>query len=1247
VIHLRFAAAIVIVLTVTLLGSSQVTGHSIAMGESGSAYATGYASFTDSPTATPTPGPLPDKFLFAIGAQAPVGQFNYPYGVAVAPDGTVYVADTWNHRIQRFSATGQFLGTWGSQGSGDGQFVNPYSVTVAPDGTVYVADTDNDRIQRFSATGQFLGKWGSSGSGDGQFREPYGVAVASGGTVYVADSGNNRIQRFSATGQFLGKWGPWGSGDGQFDYPYGVAVAPDGTVYVADTGNHRIQRFSATGQFLGKWGSQGNGDGQFNYPCGVAVAPDGTVYVADSENYRIQRFSVTGQLLGKWGSVGIGDGQFWAPEGVAVAPDGTVYVADTWNPRIQRFSATGQFLGKWGSQGSGDGQFDHPSDVAVASDGTVYVADTWNHRIQRFSATGQFLGKWGSQGSGDGQFDHPSGVAVAPDGTVYVADMYNHRIQAFGPAYPTTWRGEYFANRWLAERPVLIRDEAGVNFTWGIGSPGVDVPADNFSARCQRYDSFDAGTYRFTVFADDGVRLWVDDRLLIDQWQDQVATYSADISLTQGYHRVRLEYFEAGGDAVVRLSWELAPDEHEDDDSCARASAIPTDGSHQTHTFHDAGDQDWVRFTAVSGKTYIIETSNVGPRSDAVLFLYDTCEAPPLAAEDNAFAPTVRLEWDATRSGTYYLKLQQHDPSIYGDDTYYDLSVTVDTVPPSPPPSLRAAPANQALVIQWRRSPERDVAGYHVWFGTTPGVYSGVERVIGADVTFYELTGLENGTRYYIAVSSFDFSDNRSDRSLEISAIPTPPPDQTTPSVTVNQPTAAAVFTTTLSAVTIGGSAQDQGGNLSRVQVRNITRGIEGWDYSLQGTSREFRVENVSLGVGDNQIQITAYDDAGNTGNASLTIHRLGESLGAAIIVAGHDNDNLYQVNINNAANRAYQVFQGAGFDDDHIYYLAPTPQDPDGDGVYDEFDGWATVDNVRDAIQTWASQNGRVGPGRPLYLYLIDHGDITGGIEYFCTDGCKSSGRITPRDLDTWLSALETSTSVNEVNVIIEACRSGSFIDRLGDLRDSISKPGRVIITSTDRDHSAYASAQGAYFSDAFFSRIAAGNDLKTCFNEAKAAVAKSSYNQIPWLDDNGDGLSNTSDGTIAQNRYVARFFGASAPEIVDAGVTVKDGSGVLTARVEAGAEEIELVWAAVYAPSFQEPTVTTLELGVPLLRLTADPDVEGLYRVTYPGGFTEEGTYRVVFYAQDRMGMQAQPTLVIAGGHKLYLPLVQRRNP
>ena len=90
-----------------------------------------------------------------------------------------------------------FLDDWGTYGTGDGQFLSPHGVAVASDGSVYVADSENNRIQRFTSAGVFVSQWGNEGTGDGQFLSPWGVAVASDGSVYVADTGNNRIQKFS------------------------------------------------------------------------------------------------------------------------------------------------------------------------------------------------------------------------------------------------------------------------------------------------------------------------------------------------------------------------------------------------------------------------------------------------------------------------------------------------------------------------------------------------------------------------------------------------------------------------------------------------------------------------------------------------------------------------------------------------------------------------------------------------------------------------------------------------------------------------------------------------------------------------------------------------------------------------------------------------------------------------------------------------------------------------------------------
>ena len=111
-------------------------------------------------------------------------------------------------------------------------------------GNVYVADTNNNRIQKFTSNGTFTTALGSRGSGNGQFFSPRGVAVDSGGNVYVVDSGNSRIQQFTSNGTFTTAFGTRGSLNGQFVAPNGVAVDSGGDVYVADTNNNRVQVFT-------------------------------------------------------------------------------------------------------------------------------------------------------------------------------------------------------------------------------------------------------------------------------------------------------------------------------------------------------------------------------------------------------------------------------------------------------------------------------------------------------------------------------------------------------------------------------------------------------------------------------------------------------------------------------------------------------------------------------------------------------------------------------------------------------------------------------------------------------------------------------------------------------------------------------------------------------------------------------------------------------------------------------------------
>ena len=278
-----------------------------------------------------------------------------------------------------------FILKWGALGSAPGEFNLPRRLAVAPDGTVYVSDRNNQRIQKFDGAGNFITAWGGLGSEPGEFDFPFGIAVdAAHVFIYTVERNNNRVQKFTTDGTFVMEWGVPGFGDGQFNFPVAVDVGPTNNVFVGDSFNHRIQKFTSEGQFVKKWGSLGSAPGQFNLPIGIAVDNDGNVYVGDSANHRVQKFTSGGAYITSWGGQGSADGEFQSPRGIGVDAENNIYVADILNSRVQKFTSDGVFLTKWGSSGTGDGKFDRLEDVDVDANGSIFVADAGNHRIQKF-----------------------------------------------------------------------------------------------------------------------------------------------------------------------------------------------------------------------------------------------------------------------------------------------------------------------------------------------------------------------------------------------------------------------------------------------------------------------------------------------------------------------------------------------------------------------------------------------------------------------------------------------------------------------------------------------------------------------------------------------------------------------------------------------------------------------------------------------------------------------------------------------
>ncbi len=263
-------------------------------------------------------------------------------------------------------------------------FGHPTGIAVAPNGDVYVAHLAAHIIQALTSDGTSKTLWGSYGQDPWSITGPMGVAVDSHDHVFVAEASINTpatqsgFQVFTSAGTYVTSWGTfgWDLAPGVFQTPLGVAVGPDSRVYVVDADLDRVQVFTNEGVFITQWRTPLN-------PYGVAVDVANNVIV--SHECGIQKYTSSGTELARWGSNGTDPGQFNNAAAVAVDPGGNVYVADTWNDRIQVFTTGGAFITQWGGRGGGPAQFSKPQGLAVDGSGRVYVADTWNNRIQVFA----------------------------------------------------------------------------------------------------------------------------------------------------------------------------------------------------------------------------------------------------------------------------------------------------------------------------------------------------------------------------------------------------------------------------------------------------------------------------------------------------------------------------------------------------------------------------------------------------------------------------------------------------------------------------------------------------------------------------------------------------------------------------------------------------------------------------------------------------------------------------------------------
>jgi hypothetical protein len=275
---------------------------------------------------------------------------------------------------------------WPSDGTGSLSLKDPEALSIAPDGTLYIADSGNHRIVQWEPDGKVLRTLGSFGDkavlyNPPEFDQPCGVYAESSGRIYVGDTLNHRVVVVGSSGMYEASWGSLGTANGFFNMPRTVAGDHFGNIWVLDSGNSRVQVFSPMGEFHFTWGSLGTTDYLLNNPLGLAINSIDQGIIADTGNFRFEVFDNKAAPVTQIGWFGDGPQEFKEPAGVAVDRTGLMALSnadrvDFYNDDDGEF----EYIGRWKAGSHWAGLKTPPRFVGIACDmeNRIYVTDV-NH----------------------------------------------------------------------------------------------------------------------------------------------------------------------------------------------------------------------------------------------------------------------------------------------------------------------------------------------------------------------------------------------------------------------------------------------------------------------------------------------------------------------------------------------------------------------------------------------------------------------------------------------------------------------------------------------------------------------------------------------------------------------------------------------------------------------------------------------------------------------------------------------------
>jgi DNA-binding beta-propeller fold protein YncE len=273
-----------------------------------------------------------------------------------------------------------FLFAFGEKGERPAQFNRPLGVSADAKGSIYVLDSGNNRLQKFSPQGELISFIGGFGWEKEQFQFPVDLFVYNSLDIFVADFDNNRIERYDKDLNWLASyysnenWSP----KMQFQFPISVCLSLHGDFFIIDSENDRVIKLNAAFEPEISFGDYDWGQGVLQEASHIYVSKNDNVYVTDLRAHKILVYDYYGNFISD-----VGAGELDAPKGLCVDDQEQIFVADAKKNHVLAFDKIGHLILEIGSLSTKFAGFNEPSDVTVIRD-KLYVADTQNHRIQIF-----------------------------------------------------------------------------------------------------------------------------------------------------------------------------------------------------------------------------------------------------------------------------------------------------------------------------------------------------------------------------------------------------------------------------------------------------------------------------------------------------------------------------------------------------------------------------------------------------------------------------------------------------------------------------------------------------------------------------------------------------------------------------------------------------------------------------------------------------------------------------------------------